>query len=140
MTAKARQLYRDEMGYAAVVWVFFALYLGMVINSNVMLSRARPSRYLPALVLFGGIMNAGMSMMGSPRSIIMFRFPITMIEAVYFPGVLYVLSCWYKPQELGKCTPIRHQPTHHCRKTDCLVPNHCSHGTNGWLSHQSTGL
>jgi sugar phosphate permease len=67
-----------------------------------MLSRTRPSRYLPALVLIGGLINATTSLVGNSKTLIAFRFPATIIEAVYFPGVIYLLSCWYKPQELGK--------------------------------------
>jgi hypothetical protein len=102
MTAKARQLYRDDNGYASSIWVLFAMYIGTVIGSNVMLSHTRPSRYLPALVLVGGILNAMTSMAGSATTIVVYRFPVTIIEAVLFPGILYQLSCWYKPSELGK--------------------------------------
>ncbi len=34
MTAKARQLYRDDMGYASMIWIFFALYLGVVVSDG----------------------------------------------------------------------------------------------------------
>lgn len=42
----------------------------------------------------GGMPNYG--------SLIAFRFILGCIESGFFPGVLFLLSCWYKPAELGQ--------------------------------------
>lgn len=48
-----------------------------------------------------------MSKVRNNRDIIVCRFFLGMIEAGFFPGVLYIMSCWYKSNEIGKksCLP-----------------------------------
>jgi MFS family permease len=36
------------------------------------------------------------------QALLVFRFVLGCIEAGFFPGVLYLLSCWYTPTEIGK--------------------------------------
>jgi MFS family permease len=77
-------------------------YVLVVVLSNISLSHSRPSRYLPGMVLAAGIISALMSNTGSVRSFLMIRIPLAAFEAAFYPGASYVLSCWYKPRELGK--------------------------------------
>jgi MFS family permease len=54
------------------------------------------------MLLTAGVIGALMSNTGSVRSLLIVRIPIAVFEAAFFPGLLYILSCWYKPRELGK--------------------------------------
>jgi len=67
-----------------------------------MLSRMRPSRYIPALALLGGVSRAMVATTTSVHSLLMARLPLAVVEAVLLPAIVYVLSCWYKPKELGR--------------------------------------
>lgn len=31
-----------------------------------------------------------------------FRFMLGLVEAGFFPGIMLVISCWYKPEEMSK--------------------------------------
>ncbi|KAJ1301281.1 hypothetical protein OPQ81_003686 [Rhizoctonia solani] len=66
----------------------------------------KPSLYLPAcMVLWGGIS----CLTGITHSFIpalLTRFFLGFVEAAFFPGALFVLSKWYKREELGLRTEI----------------------------------
>jgi MFS transporter, ACS family, DAL5 transporter family protein len=54
------------------------------------------------MMLTAGVVSALFSNTGSVRAFLTVRIPVAAFEAAFLPGVLYVLSCWYKPRELGK--------------------------------------
>lgn len=66
------------------------------------LTRSRPSIFLPSIMLIWGALCALMVISNSYGALLAFRFILGCIEAGFFPGVLYVLSCWYTRAELGK--------------------------------------
>ncbi|KAJ6440721.1 major facilitator superfamily transporter [Purpureocillium lavendulum] len=89
-------------GYAWVLSVFFFGYLICEIPSNMILTRSRPSIFLPTIMLIWGALSALMSISKTYGALLGFRFVLGCIEAGFFPGVLYLLSCWYTKAELGK--------------------------------------
>lgn len=88
--------------YSLVLSIFFIGYLLMEVPSNMVLSRSRPSLFLPAIMLVWGALSAAMGATKSYGALLAFRFVLGCIESGFFPGVLYLLSCWYKPAEIGK--------------------------------------
>jgi MFS family permease len=66
------------------------------------LSRSRPSLFLPAIMLVWGALSAAMASSHTYGAMLAFRFVLGCIESGFFPGVLFLLSCWYKPVEMGK--------------------------------------
>ncbi|KAK2050127.1 major facilitator superfamily transporter [Colletotrichum somersetense] len=89
-------------GYAWVLSIFFFGYLICEVPSNMILSRSRPSVFLPGIMLVWGALSALMSISKSYGALLGFRFVLGCVEAGFFPGVLYLLSCWYTRAELGK--------------------------------------
>lgn len=98
----AKDLNLTDDGYAWVLSIFFFGYLVCEIPSNMILSRSRPSIFLPGIMLVWGVLSALMSLSNSYGALLGFRFVLGCIEAGFFPGVLYLLSCWYTTAELGK--------------------------------------
>lgn len=88
--------------YSLALSIFFIGYLIMEVPSNMILSRSRPSIFLPGIMLVWGALSAGMGGIPNYGSLLAFRFILGCIESGFFPGVLFVLSCWYKPHEIGK--------------------------------------
>ncbi|KAJ0158672.1 putative transporter [Colletotrichum tanaceti] len=89
-------------GYAWVLSIFFFGYLVCEVPSNMILSRSRPSVFLPGIMLVWGALCALMSVSKTYGALLAFRFILGCVEAGFFPGVLYLLSCWYTRAELGK--------------------------------------
>ncbi|KAH6703189.1 major facilitator superfamily domain-containing protein [Leptodontidium sp. MPI-SDFR-AT-0119] len=92
----------DAQRYAWVLSIFFFGYLIMEVPSNMILSRTRPSVFLPSIMLTWGSLSAVMACAPNYGSMLAFRFILGCIESGFFPGVLFVMSCWYKTIEIGK--------------------------------------
>ncbi|KAK2756356.1 vitamin H transporter [Colletotrichum kahawae] len=72
------------------------------VPSNMILTRSRPSWYLPGIMIIWGAICAVMSVVKNYQGMLALRFFLGCIEAGFFPGVLYVMTCWYKKAEIGK--------------------------------------
>lgn len=81
--------------------IFFIGYLICEVPSNLLLTRSRPSLYLPGIMVLWGMMCALMSVVKSYSGALAIRFFLGCIEAGMFPGVLFVMTCWYKKAEVG---------------------------------------
>lgn len=66
------------------------------------LARTRPSLFLPAIMFTWGIVTIGMAWVPNYKALIGFRVIIGILESGFAPGVLLLLSSWYKPAEQSK--------------------------------------
>ncbi|KAB5592962.1 hypothetical protein CTheo_3597 [Ceratobasidium theobromae] len=88
--------------FATVLSIFYVGYILMQVPSNMFLNYiGRPSLYLPAaMILWGGIS----CLTGAAHNFVealLARFFLGFVEAAFFPGALFVLSRWYRREELG---------------------------------------
>jgi MFS family permease len=88
--------------YAMLLSIFFIGYLICEVPSNMILTRSKPSWYLPGLMIVWGTIGAVMSTVRNYHGMLALRFFLGAIEAGFFPGVLYLMTCWYKKAEVGK--------------------------------------
>ncbi|KAF4629961.1 hypothetical protein G7Y89_g8185 [Cudoniella acicularis] len=89
------------------VSILFVGYLLMQIPSNLFLNKiGKPGIYLPACMVVWGIISAATAACESYGGLIATRFTLGFVEAAYFPGCLFYLSCWYTRKELGFRTAI----------------------------------
>lgn len=86
--------------------MLFAGYLALQIPSNLLLTRVRPSIYLPACMALWGVVSACTSQAKGFASLVVCRFFLGFLEAPFFPGALFLLSSWYTPRELATRTAI----------------------------------
>jgi len=101
----SKDLGLTDDGYAWVLSVFFFGYLICEVPSNMILTRSKPSIFLPTIMLVWGATSALMSISKSYGALLAFRFILGCLEAGFFPGVLFLLSCWYTKQEVGTSSP-----------------------------------
>lgn len=73
----------------------------MQLPSNMMLTRVRPSLYIPAWVLLWACISACTAAAKSYIGLVLVRFFLGWAEAPFFPGVMYLISGWYTRKELG---------------------------------------
>lgn len=74
----------------------------MQVPSNLFLNKiGKPSLYLPTAMIIWGTISGLTATVQSFGGLIAVRFMLGFIEAAYFPGCLYLLTCWYTRKELG---------------------------------------
>lgn len=93
-------------GFNTAISVFFVGYLTLQIPSNVVLTRLRPSVYLPVCMVFWGLFAGLTSVTYDYTSLMVVRFFLGVCEAPFFPGALFLLSSWYTRRELAMRTAI----------------------------------
>jgi len=89
------------------------------VPSNMILSRSRPSLYLPGIMLVWGVVGGLFAVIQSYEGLVVARFFLVRsilnpsiflltfshqgcVESGFFPGVLFFLSSWYRKKELAK--------------------------------------
>ncbi len=84
----------------------FAGYLALQIPSNLLLTRVRPSIYLPVCMALWGVVSACTAAVTNFTGLVVCRFFLGFLEAPFFPGALLLLSSWYTPREMATRTAV----------------------------------
>ncbi|KAL3421896.1 pantothenate transporter liz1 [Phlyctema vagabunda] len=88
--------------YSTSVSILFVGYILMQVPSNIYLNKiGKPALYLPICMAVWGCISTASAACNSYGGLVACRFMLGFVEAVYFPGCLYYLSCWYTRKELG---------------------------------------
>jgi MFS family permease len=69
---------------------------------SMILSRTRPSRYVPFLMLLWGAVAALMALVRTPAQLLGMRFLLGVMEAGFSPAILFIISTWYRRKEQSK--------------------------------------
>ncbi|WVW80570.1 hypothetical protein I302_102556 [Kwoniella bestiolae CBS 10118] len=81
------------------------LYVGYIlfqVPSNMLLNRiGRPSLYIPAAMLVWGMISVLTGITKNFVGALLTRLFLGMVEAAFLPGALFILSKWYKKDELS---------------------------------------
>ncbi|KAI9845003.1 MAG: hypothetical protein M1837_005147 [Sclerophora amabilis] len=76
--------------------------LNNVLHSSMILSKSRPSIFLPIIMILWGIATCCMAAAKSYKHVVALRTIIGCLEAGFAPGILLILSSWYKSTEQSK--------------------------------------
>ncbi|TLD28587.1 hypothetical protein PspLS_04056 [Pyricularia sp. CBS 133598] len=76
-------------------------YMLMQLPSNMLLTLARPSLYLPFWTSLWSIVSACTASANSFGHLVAIRFFLGFVEAPFSPGAIYLLTCWYPRRELA---------------------------------------
>lgn len=66
------------------------------------LVRTRPSLYLPAIMALWGVLTCLMSIVRGYHELIVLRIFVGVMESGFAPGVLLIISSWYKRSEQSR--------------------------------------
>lgn len=66
------------------------------------LVRTRPSLYLPIVMILWGMLTCCMAAIKDYRHLVALRVFVGIIESAFAPGVLLIISSWYKREEQSK--------------------------------------
>lgn len=73
----------------------------MQLPSNMILTKVRPSLYIPLWVCVWSVVSGATADTNSFGGLIGVGIVLGVCEAPFFPGVFYLLSCWYTKKELA---------------------------------------
>ncbi|KAJ5082307.1 major facilitator superfamily domain-containing protein [Penicillium argentinense] len=88
--------------YSIALVVFFVGYVVFEVPSNLALGRSRPSIFLPSIMVLWGALTCVMAVINSFTHLVVLRVILGCVEAGFAPGVLLLLSSWYKQTEQSK--------------------------------------
>ncbi|KAF2638732.1 MFS general substrate transporter [Massarina eburnea CBS 473.64] len=88
--------------YSIILVVFFVTYVLFEAPSNMLLIRIKPSIYLPAIMVIWGMLTCCMAAVKNYHHLIVLRVFVGVFEAGFAPGMLMLLSSWYKREEQSK--------------------------------------
>ncbi|EGG11927.1 uncharacterized protein MELLADRAFT_32946 [Melampsora larici-populina 98AG31] len=97
-----KDLELSSADYSLAVLIFFVGYLLAEIPSNMLLTRVRPSIFIPLITFGWGLIATVFSVVKTKEGLIGVRFVLGFMESGFFPGVLFLLSSWYRKTELAK--------------------------------------
>jgi len=87
--------------FGVAIALFFVGYMSMQVPSNFLLTRLRPSLYLPACMIVWGALSVVTAFVHSKAELYVVRFFLGFLEAPFTVGLLFVVSSWYTRSELG---------------------------------------
>ncbi|KAK8173475.1 pantothenate transporter [Phyllosticta citrichinensis] len=99
-------MYGDELNIMQTCWT-----VGYVIGqlpSNIVLTKVRPSIWIPAMELLWTILTFCLSQAKTPQQIYAIRFLVGLAESTFYPGMQYIIGSWYRKDELAKRSCIFH--------------------------------
>ncbi|KAH6892540.1 major facilitator superfamily transporter [Thelonectria olida] len=99
-------MYGNELNYMQTLWT-----VGYVIGeipSNILLTRIRPSIWIPACEVTWSVLTILMAKATNVQQIYALRFLIGLAESTFYPGMQYIIGSWYRKDELAKRSCIFH--------------------------------
>lgn len=80
--------------YSIITLVFFITYVILQPVATVVLRKVGPRIFLPVITVAWGIVMIGFGFVKDWKDMIGLRLVLGVLEAGFFPGAAYVLSCW----------------------------------------------
>ncbi|KAK0637410.1 major facilitator superfamily domain-containing protein [Bombardia bombarda] len=99
-------LFGNELNYMQVCWTVG--YVLGEIPSNILLTRIRPSIWIPACEVTWAVLTILLAKCQTTTQIYVLRFFIGLAESTFYPGMQYIIGSWYRKDELAKRSCIFH--------------------------------
>ncbi|EEU41798.1 uncharacterized protein NECHADRAFT_54279 [Fusarium vanettenii 77-13-4] len=87
--------------YQTAVAILTVGYMVAQLPSNMLITRVRPSIYLPAAALIWSAISALTVVCTSAGGLWAVQFVLGIVEAPLFPGAVFLMSCWYTRREFA---------------------------------------
>ncbi|EFQ31072.1 major facilitator superfamily transporter [Colletotrichum graminicola] len=100
------QLFGNELNYMQTCWTVG--YVLGEIPSNILLTRVRPSIWIPACECTWAVLTILMIKCTNVNQLYVLRFFIGLAESTFYPGMQYIIGCWYRKDELAKRSCLFH--------------------------------
>ncbi|KAF2016794.1 MFS general substrate transporter [Aaosphaeria arxii CBS 175.79] len=97
----------EDLNLTGVQWnialsIFFVPYVLLEVPSNMILKKFdRPSVYLGTLIVLWGVVMTLTGVVKNFAGLMITRLFLGAFEAGFYPGAVYLCSCWYMPKDLA---------------------------------------
>src|SRR4051794_28096564 len=88
--------------YTIALVLFFPSYFLLELPSNLVLRKVGSANWLSFIALSWGAVMIGQGFVKSWISLAICRILLGALEAGFFPGCVYLITCWYKRYEVQK--------------------------------------
>jgi len=88
--------------YTIALVMFFPTYFLLELPSNIVLRKVGSANWLSFIALSWGAVMIGQGFVKSWISLTICRVLLGAFEAGFFPGCVYLITCWYKRYEVQK--------------------------------------
>jgi len=99
-------LHFSETIYGLGAGIFFIGYFLFGVPSNMILRRVGARVWITTLMVFWGVVSAGMILIKTPGQYYALRFLLGVAEAGFFPGVIFYLTQWYPAARRSQVTAL----------------------------------
>ncbi|RSL48029.1 hypothetical protein CEP54_013120 [Fusarium duplospermum] len=96
----------NELNYMQTCWTVG--YVLGEIPSNMLLTRIRPSLWIPFCEVTWSVLTILLCKCTSAKQIYALRFFIGLAESTFYPGMQYIIGSWYRKDELAKRSCLFH--------------------------------
>ncbi len=105
-TELTRDLAISSTVFGLAAGIFFAGYVVLEIPSNLMLHRFGARRWMGRIMISWGVVAAGTAFVWDGASLIVARVLLGIGEAGFFPGVVYLIACWFPERDRARAMGI----------------------------------
>ncbi|GAA6015269.1 hypothetical protein JCM11491_000993 [Sporobolomyces phaffii] len=88
--------------YSIITLVFFVPYIIFELPSNLLIRKVGPRILLSAITIAWGAVMLGMAFVTDWTQLVACRVLLGLLESGFFPGCVFLISCWYTRHELQK--------------------------------------
>ncbi|CAO2658460.1 Nn.00g061830.m01.CDS01 [Neocucurbitaria sp. VM-36] len=88
--------------YSILTMIFFIPYVIFQFPANIVIRKLGPAVWLPSLVVCWGAVTIGLGFVTDWTQALGCRIILGVLEAGYYPGCVFLLSCWYVRFEVQK--------------------------------------
>ncbi|KAJ8584967.1 MFS general substrate transporter [Rhizopogon salebrosus TDB-379] len=97
-----QDLHLHGQQYATVLSIFYVGYIIMQVPANMFMHwLERPSSILPTCMIIWGAISTLTGIAKNYTDVLLARFFLGFVEAPFYPGVLFLISRWYKRDEIA---------------------------------------
>ncbi len=105
-TELTRDLAISSTVFGLAAGIFFASYVALEIPSNLVLHRVGARRWMGRIMISWGIVAAATAFVWDGTSLVVARILLGVGEAGFFPGVVYLIACWFPERDRARAMGI----------------------------------
>lgn len=105
-TELTRDLAISSTVFGLAAGIFFASYVVLEIPSNLALHRFGARRWMGRIMISWGIVATATAFVWDGTSLVVARILLGVGEAGFFPGVVYLIACWFPERDRARAMSI----------------------------------